>query len=102
MNERAKRTMLMKAYVNLVSGHDTLIESINCVLLKEELEDVMDCELTDDEFHDILKENAKVYSVKLIKYRPNTDYDYLILGGIRIGAISMAPNGSSVDGIDYI
>ena len=85
MNER--KTKLREAYLNLIG--DYLLESISATMLKEELEELLDRDLSLEDFNHVIKENAKVYKVFLYKYRPADDYDMLLLNGRNVGEIGI-------------
>lgn len=81
-----KRTKLMEAYTNLIG--DYLLDSMSIILVKEELEMSLDEDLTDEDFYNIIKENAKVYKVFLYKYKPD-NFGYVICNGRKVGEISI-------------
>jgi len=104
---KTARTKLMEAYINLIG--DFLIDSMSAPLLKEELEAILDEDLTVEDFHDIIKENARVYDIYMIKYKPHdkAHYNgYLQLGDRKVGEISMEARKdkekATVGGIRYI
>ena len=88
MNEE-NETKLMEAYRSLVG--DYLIDSVSATLLKEELEQVMDCDISDADFHHIINENAKIYKVYLFRYKKD-HLGFVQLGSRRVGEIGIETN----------
>lgn len=93
-------TKLREAYLYLIG--DYLLDSINAPMLKEELENILDKDLTDDDFFHIISENAKAYKVYLLKFKPEDHSEFILLGGRKVGEIGMEPNGTVIDDMQYI
>ena len=90
-----KKTKLREAYLNLVG--DYLIESVSALMLKEELEELLDRDLSIADFHYIIKQNAKVYRVFLFKHKPD-DYGFIRFGERVVGEIGI----ETKEGTSYV
>ena len=82
-----RRTKLMEAYISLTGNYG--IDSVSTLLLKEELELILDHDITPAQFYEILIENTKAYHIYLLKYNPDTHFNYLVLNNQRVGEIGI-------------
>ena len=83
------RTKLMEAYITLTEDYS--LDSMSASMLKEELENILDVDLTVSDFDDIIRQNAMAYRVFLHRYNPNNDTDFLLIDSHKIGEISIEP-----------
>lgn len=94
------KTKLREAYLYCIG--DFSIDAMNINIVKEELEAILDTELTEEDFLKIIKENARVYSIYLIAYKPHKHDSYLEINGKKIAEIGMEPKNVIIDNYLFI
>ena len=95
-----RKTKLKEAYDSIVGDYP--IESVCAVMLREELEELLDFDLTQPDFEHILRENAKVYKVFLYKYKPDSHYGFIVFNNKRIGEIGIELKEELYNGVKYV
>lgn len=87
MREHIEDTIFMQAYKNLVG--DYLVDSMSIILFKEELEIMLDRDISVNELVRMIKEQANLYKISIIRYKHKDHFGYIEIDETKIGEISI-------------
>ena len=82
-----ENSALMQAYIS--AKGDYPLDSVGILDVLEELQDILDTDISDETLFSILTENSKAYKIGLYKYKPNMHSSFAVINGKKIGEISM-------------